>query len=279
MQHTRCVPEIIEVELYRRSLEPIVGRRISRVVAPDAWFLKGGIDAAGLRAALVGTTVAGLRRRGKLLMIDLVAGPVTAADGGTSTADTVLGLRFGMTGRPILDDGDPIMSLLYSSRRQEPAWDRFGLEFEGGGGVRLNDPRRLGGVELDPDEERLGPDAFTLGLAALRRALRSRSPVKAALLDQHRIAGIGNLLGDEILWRAGVDPARPADDLDDVEVVRLHRTIRNVLRRQLELGGSHTGRLATAIREHGEVCPRDGAVLVRRTIGGRTTRSCPVHQR
>lgn len=289
------MPEIIEVELYRRALEPIIGRRISRVVAPDPWFVKGGVDADGLAGALVGTTVVALRRRGKLLLVDVHAGQprlvtgagslrvgaeaVIDADEAATDADAVLGVRFGMTGRPVLDDGEPIMSLLYSSRRFDVAWDRFALEFADGGAVRLNDPRRLGGVELDPDEGRLGPDAFTIGLAAVRRALQSRSAVKAVLLDQSRIAGIGNLLGDEILWEAGIDPARPASSLDEKQVAMLHRTLRRVLRRQLALGGSHTGRLATGVREVGPICPREGALLVRRTIGGRTTRSCPVHQR
>ena len=77
----------------------------------------------------------------------------------------------------------------------------------------LRDPRRLGAVELDPDEERLGPDAFDLTLAQLRVIIaKSRAPVKAVIMDQSRIAGLGNLLCDEILWRAGIDPARPADD-------------------------------------------------------------------
>lgn len=268
------------MELYRRSLAPIVGRRITRAIVPDPWFVKGGMSPRALREALSGTTVVGLRRRGKLLLIDLAAagssGDPGSGDG--SEVATVLGVRFGMTGRPVLDDGQPIMTLLYSSHRLEPAWDRFALEFGDGGRLRINDPRRLGGVELDPDEDRLGPDAFTLDRSSLRQALRSRSAVKAVLLDQERIAGIGNLLGDEILWRAGIDPARPAAEVGDEELVRLHRTFRSVLKRQLALGGSHTGRLATAVRERGPFCPADGTPLTRRTIGGRTTYSCPVHQ-
>ncbi|MFM8972305.1 MAG: formamidopyrimidine-DNA glycosylase, partial [Actinomycetota bacterium] len=74
----------------------------------------------------------------------------------------------------------------------------------------LRDPRRLGAVELNPDESRLGPDALTLTFAQLDRAFATRTaPVKAVLMDQQRIAGLGNMLVDEALWRAAVDPARP----------------------------------------------------------------------
>jgi formamidopyrimidine-DNA glycosylase len=171
------------------------------------------------------------------------------------------------------------MTLEYSSNRDETAWDRFTIEFDGGGRLRINDPRRLGGVELDPVESRLGPDAFTLRRADLRRALHSRAPVKAVLLDQHRIAGLGNLLADECCWRAGIDPARIANELSEAEIGRLHRAIRSALPAMLETGGSHSGRLDVALRVRGTVCPRDGTPLLRRTIGGRTTYSCPVHQR
>ena len=96
-------------------------------------------------------------------------------------------------------------------------------------------------------------------------------------MDQHRVAGLGNLLTDEILWRAGLDPAREARSLDDDEVRRLHRHIRPALDRMWARGGSHTGDLQDA-RQRGGVCPKDGTPLLRRTIGGRTTYSCPLHQ-
>jgi formamidopyrimidine-DNA glycosylase len=91
------------------------------------------------------------------------------------------------------------------------------------------------------------------------------------------VAGIGNLLADEMLWRAGLDPARPAGDLTPAELRRLHRHLRRTLDELDERGGSHTGDLQAA-RVRGAVCPRDRAPLERRTIGGRTTYSCPHHQ-
>ncbi len=264
--HTSRVPEILEIELYRRAMADLVGRRIDAVEAPDPWFLKRGLTAAAARAVLVGRRIEGMRRRGKLLLVDL------------SEHAPVLGLRFGMTGRPLVDETGAPAELEYGSNQALPAWDRFTLGFAGGGRLRINDPRRLGGVELEPDEDALGPDALSVAPAQLRVALASTAPVKAALLDQSRLAGLGNMLTDEVLFRAAIDPARPARSMSDGELRRLHRAIRTALPELLARGGSHTGRLAVAQRTRGARCPKDGAELVRRTIGGRTTYSCPVHQ-
>ncbi|MBA2282127.1 MAG: formamidopyrimidine-DNA glycosylase, partial [Acidimicrobiia bacterium] len=205
------MPEMIEVEMYRRLAEQVVGRTVRRVDAPDAWFLKRGLEAPELTATLLGRTVVAARRRGKLLLLD--------TDGAT------LGLRFGMTGRLLVDGGMVVEKLVYGSTREETAWDRFALGFDGGGELRLRDPRRLGGVELDPDEDRLGIDAASLTRAELAALLGSAAPLKARLMDQARLAGLGNLLTDEALGRAGLDPARPASSLEPAEVRRLHRHI------------------------------------------------------
>jgi len=259
------VPEILEVERYRQAAEAVVGRTIETVLAPDAWFLKRGLTPGEARAALTGRAVVTTRRRGKLLMLD--------------TDGPVLGLRFGMTGRLLVDGSGPIAGLEYGPDRLDPAWRRFGLEFRSGGSLVVDDARRLGGVELWPDEASLGADALSITRKELAAALAGgRAPLKAALLDQRRVAGIGNLLADEILWRAGLDPARPASRLSLDEVARLHRTLRRVLTQLGARGGSHTGDLQIA-RQPGAVCPRDGTPLERRTVGGRTTYSCPAHQR
>jgi formamidopyrimidine-DNA glycosylase len=261
------VPELIEVELYRRVVERAVGRTIAEVSAPDEWFCKG-VSPSELVAALTGCTLTGTRRRGKLLMVD--------------TDGPVLGLRFGMTGRALVDGAGPIERLEYSSDRDDPTWHRFGLRFtaaSGGGDLVIVDPRRLGGVSLDPDEDRLGPDAATVGPAALRDVLAgSQAPLKARLMDQARLAGVGNLICDETLWRAGLDPARPAGSLGPAEVRRLHRHLRATIALLTERGGSHTGDLQVQRSRDGR-CPRCHRVLDRRTVGGRTTYSCPHHQR
>jgi len=254
------------------------------VYAPDPWFLKRGLTPGVVSALLPGLQLVAARRRGKLLMVDTAPEAPAAPEADARAAASgpadgpVLALHLGMSGRVLIDDeaaGDP---LLYASNAENPAWHRFGLHFADGGALFLRDPRRLGAVELDPDEDRLGPDALALTLPELRRIVaRSRAPVKAVLMDQARIAGLGNLLVDEILWRAGLDPARAADSLDADEQARLHRAIRTALRVMMRRGGSHTGDLMAA-RFPGGHCPRDGAPLLRRRIAGRTTFSCPVHQ-
>lgn len=260
------MPEMLEVEIYRRAAATVLGRTIVAVDAPDAWFLKGDTDASVVTHALVGRSFVADRRRGKLLLLD------TSEDGPT------LGLRFGMTGVLDVDGVDAIEGLEYSSHRKDPAWERFVVHFAGGGAIRLRDPRRLGGVELDPDVDRLGPDAADVSLAQLRAILAgSNAPLKARLMDQARLAGLGNLLTDETLWRAGLDPARASGSLCEDEVVSLRKSLRLTLRVLGRRGGSHMGDLQEA-RHRGGVCPTDGTVLLRRTIGGRTTYSCPLHQ-
>lgn len=260
------MPELPEVEAYRRLGERVVGRRVAEVVAPDAWYLKRGLTAPALGAALEGRRLIAVRRTGKVLLYD-------TEDGGP-----VLGLRFGMSGRLVVDGTAGVYSLLYSSNRELDRYDRFGLRFDNGGELRIRDPRRLGGVELDPPEARLGPDALTVGPAALARALAgSRAPLKARLLDQSHLAGVGNLAADEALWRAALDPARPAGSLTPTELRRFHRHLRATLSDLIAGGGSHSGELM-AERRPGGACPKDGTPLVRRTVGGRTTWSCPRHQ-
>jgi formamidopyrimidine-DNA glycosylase len=259
------MPEMLEIELYRRFAARTLGRRIVRVDSPDAWYLKGGLTADMVSDALIGRSFDADRRIGKLLLLDVASGPT-------------VGLRFGMTGRLIVDDDAAIERLEYSSLRDVSAWDRFSLAFADGGSMVMRDPRRLGGVELDPDEQRLGIDALAVTPSQLRDLLAgSRAPLKARLLDQSRLAGIGNLLADEMLWRASLDPARPAGSLSATEIRRLHRHLRRTLEELMARGGSHTGDLQS-MRSPDGVCPRDGAPLLRRTVGGRTTYSCPEHQ-
>ena len=262
------MPELIEVEAARRLVEArALGRPIVAVDAPDTWYLKRGLTPRAVKKALPGRRLTSARRRGKLMLVDTDDG-----DGPT------IGLHLGMSGRVIIDDeaaGDP---LVYASNREVPLWHRFTIEFADGGRLAMRDPRRLGAVELDPDEDRLGPDALDLTLAELRSIVsKSRAPIKAVLMDQSRIAGLGNLLVDEVLYRAGIDPARAAETLDAAEQVRVMRAIRNTLKITMRRSGSHTGDLMTS-RQPGGFCPKDGAPLLRRTVGGRTTYSCPLHQ-
>jgi formamidopyrimidine-DNA glycosylase len=259
------MPEVLEVEAARRVLEMCaLDREIVKVYAPDSWFLKRGTTAAALRHALLGNDFTHARRIGKQIVLD------------TANPDVRIGVHLGMSGRVIVDDeeaGDP---LVYASNRRVAKWHRFGVHFADGGSFMLRDPRRLGAVELDPDESRLGPDVLGLTFKQLDHALGKRTaPVKAVLMDQARIAGLGNLLTDEALWRAGIDPERAAVAVDKEERRVLRRAIRTTLRVLDRRGGSHTGDMP---RDLDTPCPRDGGALQRRRVGGRTTYSCSVHQ-
>jgi formamidopyrimidine-DNA glycosylase len=258
------VPELIEIERYRRLADSVVGRTIASVDAPDAWYIKDGNSPRTIARILKGNTITGTRRIGKLLLVD--------TDGPT------IGMRFGMTGKLIVDDVAGVDDLLYSSNRKNPAWDRFAMKFTDGSRLAINDPRRLGGVGLDPREAHMGPDADDVSLRDLRDALQSDAPLKARLMTQTRLAGVGNLIADELLWRAGLAPERSARSLDTDEVKTLHKNLKATLRDLHKRGGSHTGDLI-AHRKPGGRCPRDGAVLRRATVGGRTTWWCPEHQK
>ena len=258
------MPELIEVETYRRQAEAAVGRSIADAPVLDPLGLRG-VDPGAVRAELAGRTVEAADRIGKLLLLP--------------TDGPVIGLRFGMTGRLLVDDASAIDGLLYGGQGDDPAWDRYVLAFTDGTELRVRDPRRLGGLQLDPDTRRLGPEASTVTDDQLAGALaRSRTALKARLLDQSRLAGLGNLLVDETLWRSGIDPARTCDEIRPDEVPALAAAIRDTVADLTRRGGSHTGDLQAA-RVPGASCPRDGAPLDRTTVGGRTTYRCPRHQR
>jgi formamidopyrimidine-DNA glycosylase len=144
--------------------------------------------------------------------------------------------------------------------------------------MALHDKRRLGRAVIEPDFSHVGPDAAEVGRNVFRdRVGRGTTALKARLLDQGVVSGIGNLLADEVLWRARMNPRRPANDLSDEELDALRRAIRAATRDAIRKGGAHTGRL-NPHRVRGGRCPRDGTELERATIGGRTTFWCPREQ-
>jgi formamidopyrimidine-DNA glycosylase len=255
------VPEVLEVELTRRAAGSLVGRRFVAVERTDALVVASGVD-----EAVVDTMIEALDRRGKVLAVH--------TDGPT------VGLHFGMTGRLLRDDTPVALERLeYGSLGEDARWDRWVARLDDGSRLRFHDPRRLGRIWLEPQLDVLGPDALSLTRRQLEMALHGRrAPVKAVLLDQAAVAGLGNMLVDEVLWWAGIDPHRPAGALTPSEVAELHRVIRRRLPVMLRRGGSHTGTLSPTQRAGG-VCPRDGGELRRDVVGGRTTVWCPAHQR
>ncbi len=191
------MPELPEVETIRRDLEPkLAGRRITRVeIAPDRVPVLEGIDEATFREGLVGARIQGLSRRGKFLVFELDTG-----------ANLIVHLR--MTGKLLLPDA-PLVGHL-----------RATLTFDDGSTLRFTDMRKFGRLwlvdSLSPMFDKIGPEPLTEGftLDLLAAALKNRkAPVKSTILDQRRIAGIGNIYADEALFEAGVRPTRPGGAL------------------------------------------------------------------
>jgi formamidopyrimidine-DNA glycosylase len=247
------MPELPEAERARQEIERALGREIVAVDDADTYVSRPHAPGE-LAAALTGHRLTAARRRGKFLWAETDDGPE-------------LGLHLGMAGRIVVD---------------EPAderWDRFALEFDDGGRLALRDKRRLGRAVLNPDYSHVGPDAAEVSRDVFReRVGRSGMPIKARLLDQSAIAGVGNLLADESLWRAELSPWRPARELSVEELDSMRRHIRAAVRDAVRNGGVHTGRFMPS-RIRGGSCPRDGSPLRLDTVGGRTTLWCPACQK
>jgi formamidopyrimidine-DNA glycosylase len=258
------MPELPEVERARALIaERALGRPIASVDDSDTYVCRPHAPGE-LATALTGRTLTDARRIGKSMWVETDGGPV-------------LGLHLGMAGRIVVDDasaGDPA-----PYEDSPPLWDRFTLRFADGGRLVLRDKRRLGRAVLDPDLAHLGPDAAEVGRDAFReRVGRGDAPLKARIMDQSVIAGVGNLLADEALWRARLSPVRPAGGLGDDELDLLRREVRAATRSAIRKGGVHTGDLIPA-RVRGGACPRCDTPLERATVGGRTTYWCPAEQR
>ena len=195
----------------------------------------------------------------------------------------VLGLHLGMSGKIVVTggDGQEVEGGDYWERGRaagDHRYTRFSLTFADGGALRLIDPRRLGRVRLDPPVDKLGPDALDITPAQFRTAFsRGTAPVKARLLDQHAIAGIGNLLADQIAWQAKLSPARPVGELTEAEVNRLLRATRRTVGAAVANGGVHNLEVIP-FRKPGAACPRCGTPMAHGTVGGRTTWWCPREQ-
>jgi formamidopyrimidine-DNA glycosylase len=249
------MPELPEVERSRAVIEAgALRRRIVAVDDADTYVCRPHAPGE-IADALVGRELVTAHRRGKAMWRE------TSEDG------PVLGLHLGMAGRIVVDE--------------PPAprhWDRFSITFEDGGRLALRDKRRLGRARLEPAIDALGPDVAEVGRERFARLVgRGTAPVKARIMDQGVVAGVGNLLADEALWRARIDPRRPAGDLEPAQLRRLWRELRAATRLAIRRGGVHTGTVIPARRPDGH-CPRCGTPMRRATIGGRTTYWCPAEQ-
>lgn len=263
------MPELPEVETIVRGLQPICGAAIRGVRVLDR---KLSLPSR----ALIGERIASVSRRGKYIAIELGSG-----------RSLVVHLR--MSGR-----------LLRSCDQDEARHTRLVLNLDRGE-VLFVDPRRLGTVECVegafPHAVGVDPLDAAFTRERLSRILAtSRSPVKVLLMDQRRIAGLGNIYAAEALWRAEIDPRRRARDLAPREARVLHRAIREVLDQAIARAGTSIGSGVSDFRpaagrrgeyqealcvygREGEACPRCAGTLERVKQGGRSTYFCPGCQR
>jgi formamidopyrimidine-DNA glycosylase len=260
------MPELPEVELARTVLCDALHREIASVDDNDDWVCRPH-PPGQIAAALVGGELTAAHRRGKTMWCETSTGPH-------------LGIHLGMGGQIIVDGRvGPTGPEHRAPGPRKPEWDRFTVRFADGGRLTLFDKRRLGRVRLDPDIDALGPDAATITREEFRtRVRRGHAAVKARLLDQTVLAGVGNLLADETLWQASMSPSRPADELRPAEVDRLHDCLEASLKAAVAHGGVHTGEVIP-YRHADAACPRCGSPMRHGTVGGRSTWWCSTEQR
>lgn len=271
------MPELPEVESARAVIERnALGRRVVDVDDSDGYECRPHRPGE-IRAALLGRRLTAVHRRGKSMWCE------TSGAGRARRPGPELGIHLGMSGKIVIADGHghEVDGGDYWERGRAAGdyrFSRFALTFADGGALLLIDPRRLGRVRLDPDLSALGPDAREITLAQFRATLaRSSAPVKARLLDQDALAGVGNLLADQILWLAKVHPGRRVNELSSAEVGRLYRAMHRAIDAAISRGGVHTLSVVE-YRKADASCPRCGAPMARGTIGGRTTWWCSREQ-
>ncbi len=271
------MPELPEVEGFKVIVErSMVGRLIVRARFLDDWMLKETTPWTASRR-LKGRKVTSVDRRGKMLAV------FTEPIKGKPDAP-VLALHFGMTGRPVVTgDGEPIHT-----------WDRVILDLDDSTQFRYRNSRRLGFVRVVTRNEiadmawRLGPDALEAPASYFVESFATRdAAIKAVLLDQSTLAGVGNIYADEALHAAGINPLRSAKDLTKEEVTKLHRALVRILQRQVKAQSvgkdarlplmhvrRHASRQLGASGSPKVGCPRCGRPLRFAKVGGRTTFYC-----
>jgi formamidopyrimidine-DNA glycosylase len=274
------MPELPEVETTRRFLEPVLVRR--RIMAADVRRARMVRHQPGdFPGRVVGRTIRSLRRHGKFMLADL-------------SGDMTWVTHLGMSGR------------ISVARRGSPEVPHTNVVIRVGGGTELRfvDPRTFGFVVAYTPEElaassiaRLGPDVLddppSPSLLASRLAGRT-APVKALLLDQRIVAGLGNIYADEALHRAGIDPRRSGGSLDEVELRRLSRAIGSTMADGLAWGGTslddlayllpdgRAGEFAERLAVYGrgdEPCGTCGTPIRQVVLRQRSTHWCPICQR
>jgi formamidopyrimidine-DNA glycosylase len=287
------MPELPEVETVRLGLSTlIIGKRVTAV---DFDWPKGFPNAQpDVDGFLIGATITRVRRRAKVLIIDL-----------DTSYSLIIHLK--MTGQLVFRGpegrfgaGHPNASLV---GELPDTSTRVVFSFADDSQLFFNDQRKFGWVRLLPTAEvenldffqKVGPEPLAADFTAqafierLRR--RKNSSIKAVLLDQTVVAGIGNIYADESLWGAKVNPETRVGEVPDEQLTRLYTALRDVLQLSIEKGGS-TDRnyvdargkrgsyltFASVFRREGQACPRCGATIIKTKVAGRGTHTCPACQ-
>lgn len=259
------MPELPEVEVFVRRLQPIVGTFIHRAEVFDETLSLAG-------SKLAGAEIHSVKRQGKYIVIGL-----------GKLGDLAVHLR--MSGRLRLQRSD-----------EEKKYTRLVLHLTSGEAVYFVNPRRLGTVVYSPNgfDAKLGIEPLSSTFTADRLAQLaniSRSPIKPFLLDQHRIVGIGNIYASEALWRSAISPDRAASSLKKPELIRLHKNIVSVLNDAIDGQGTSIGTSVSdyhpSVGEQGEFqnhlsvygretepCERCGSAIARMKQSGRSTYYC-----
>lgn len=288
------MPELPEVETVRRGLQKLLVGHTVQSVESD-WAKSFPNSQTDVDKFLIGATVTDIRRRAKVLLVDLSSG-----------YSLVIHLK--MTGQLVyvaeserFGAGHPTDSLIGKLPDRST---RVLFRLDHGANLYFNDQRKFGWVRLYPTVEipnidfmrRVGPepleDSFTFADFRSQLSRRQNTTIKAALLDQSVIAGVGNIYADEALWGARIHPATRVRDISDAKLRKLFTELRYVLELSIEKGGS-TDRnyvnaegkkgsyidFARVFRREGLPCPRCGATIVKSRVAGRGTHTCPVCQK
>ena len=263
------MPELPEVETVARSIAPLVGRRIVSVEFRSLRILRGG-DPDGMAAGLAGRRIAGIKRYGKFLVMPLEGGGYVL-------------IHLGMTGRLLL--GGPIGKHTHAIL----TLDEGVLLFE--------DSRQFGSFQLSEDfparVARLGPEPLEISLADFTHALkRHKTRIKALLLNQRFLRGVGNIYADEALFRAGIHPMTIANRLRSERARKLYEGVQAVLREAIDAGGSSISDYVDAqgrkgffqfshrvYQRAGKPCVSCGTAIRRLVITQRSSHFCPKCQR
>jgi formamidopyrimidine-DNA glycosylase len=285
------MPELPEVETIARALMPgLLGRRVTGADVPDPTVLAGPGTRAALRQAVTGREITAVSRRAKLLLVHLGPRP-DRPDDGPDDGPAVLAVHLKMTGRfHIAPSADPI-----------PRHARLLVHLDDGNGLVFSDLRRFGTARLlspvglaawdfyaslGPEPWDMTPEAFSLALS------RRSAPVKAVLLDQTVLAGVGNIYADESLFAAAIRPDAKANALSRQQGAALLAAVQAVLARAIAAGGSTIRDYRTpdgmeggfqhqfsVYGKAGEPCPSCGTRLIAIKVAGRTSTFCPCCQK